>query len=191
MHFILDCDDVLLDWQRGFRHWIYANHGIKPEARGPMSWSLFKWLGVPEARCMELIADFNASQAFGELYAMDGAIDAVAKLHQAGHRLTVLTSCSADPVVLARRKENLQRVFGVMIERVICLALGESKAGWLEVLKSGIWIEDNYKNAMVGSDAGHITYMMRRRHNRADEATATNRSITWIDDWRPVVSLFS
>ncbi|MER9833409.1 hypothetical protein NKJ28_00330 [Mesorhizobium sp. M0145] len=181
---------MLLDWQRGFRLWLRANHDIIPNQGGPSSWSLAAWLGVTEARSFELIAGFNASQAFGELYAMDGAIDAVAKLHQAGHRLTVLTSCSADSVVLKRRKENLRRVFGVMIERVICLALGESKAGWLEVLKSGIWIEDNYKNAMVGMKAGHKTFMMRRRHNRADELT-TDSKIVWIDDWRPVISLFS
>lgn len=165
VHFILDCDDVLLDWQRGFRHWIFANCGIRPEVRGPRSWSLFKWLGVPEARCLELIADFNASQAFGELYAMDGAIDAVAKLHQAGHKMTVLTSCSADPVTIQRRKINLQQVFGVMIE-------------------------DNYKNAMLGVERGNKTFMLQRRHNRDDELTTDSR-IVWIDDWRPVISLFS
>ncbi|WP_287177941.1 hypothetical protein [Mesorhizobium sp.] len=190
MHFILDCDDVLLDWQRGFRHWVYANHGIKPSAKGPKSWSLFTWLGQPEARCMELIAAFNASQGFGELYAMDGAIDAVAKLHAAGHRMTVLTSCSADPVAVRRRKQNLRQVFGVMLNRVVCLDLGESKAGWLEVLNDGIWIEDNYKNAMMGLKAGHKTFMMRRRHNRDDEK-ATDSRIVWIDNWRPIVSLFS
>ncbi|UVK46781.1 hypothetical protein BPNPMPFG_002490 [Mesorhizobium sp. AR07] len=189
VHFILDCDDVLLDWQRGFRQWVYANHGIKPEAKGPKSWSLAKWLGVPEARCMELIIDFNSTQAFGELYAMDGAIDAVHKLHQAGHHITVLTSCSGDAVTFARRRANLQRVFGTMVERVVCLALGESKRGWLDVLKQGVWVEDNYKNAMVGVEAGHDTYMMRRRHNRSDEPDAYP-AITWVDDWRPILSLF-
>jgi FMN phosphatase YigB (HAD superfamily) len=191
VHFILDCDDVLLDWQRGFRAWVYAHHGIRPEAKGPKSWSLFTWLGVPEARCMELIADFNASQAFGELYPMDGAIEAVAMLHQAGHQITVLTSCSADPLTIARRKENLQRVFGTMVERVICLALGESKRGWLDVLVAGVWVEDNYKNAMVGADAGHTAFMLRRRHNRDDEHKEPDDSpLVWLDDWQPILSTF-
>lgn len=190
MHFILDCDDVLLDWRRGFRHWIFANYGIKPASDPSISWGLAAWLGVPEARSMELIAEFNGSQAFGELYAMDGAIDAVAKLHAAGHRMTVLTSCSADPVAVRRRKQNLRQVFGVMLNRVVCLDLGESKAGWLEVLNGGIWIEDNYKNAMMGLKAGHKTFMMRRRHNRDDEKDTDSR-IVWIDDWRPIISLFS
>ncbi|RWF33746.1 hypothetical protein [Mesorhizobium sp.] len=191
MHFILDCDGVLLDWTRGFRHWVHANHGIKPSASGPRSWSLFNWLGLPEERCFELITEFNASQAFGELYAQGDAPEAMAKLKAAGHKLTVLTSCSDDPVALQRRKQNLDREFAGIFDRVICLALRESKAKWLEVLERGIWIEDNYKNAMIGSDAGHTTFMLRHLHNAEDEKSASNRSITWVDNFAPIVSLFS
>ncbi|WP_191126164.1 hypothetical protein [Mesorhizobium sp. B2-1-2] len=190
MHFILDCDGVLLDWTRGFRHWVFANHGIKPSASGPRTWSLFNWLGLPEERCFELIQQFNASQAFGELYPIDGAKEAVAKLKAAGHKLTVLTSCSDDPVALRRRKDNLDREFDGALDRVICLALRESKTAWLEVLRGGIWIEDNYKNAMMGVNAGHKTFMLRHRHNAEDERTTDSR-IQWVDNWRPIVSLFS
>ncbi|MER9524047.1 HAD family hydrolase [Mesorhizobium sp. M0292] len=181
---------MLLDWTRGFRHWVFAHHGIKPSAQGPKSWSLFNWLGLPEARCFELINQFNACQAFGELHPIAGAKDAILKLKAAGHKLTVLTSCSADPLTLLRRKENLDREFDGAFARVICLALRESKADWLQVLKGGIWVEDNYKNAMMGVEAGHKTLMLRHLDNRDDEKTTDSR-ITWVDDWRPIVSLFS
>lgn len=190
MHFILDCDGVLLDWTRGFRHWVFANHGIKPSASGPKSWSLFQWLGLPEDRCFELIQQFNASQAFGELYPIAGAKEAITKLKAAGHKLTVLTSCSDDPVALKRRRQNLDNEFDGAFNRIICLALREPKAPWLEVLRGGIWIEDNYKNAMMGVNAGHKTLMLRHRHNEEDERS-TDPRIQWIDDWRPVISLFS
>lgn len=190
MHFIIDCDDVLLDWQRGFRSWLFANHGMRPDPDGPSSWSLAEWLGVPESRCLDLITGFNESDAFGGLHAFPDAIEAIAALKRAGHRLTVLTSCSSNPAVVNRRRENLRRQFDYAIDRIICLDLGETKKDWLDVLRTGIWIEDNYRNAMMGLHAGNDTFMMRRRHNRADEPNS-HPHIKWVDDWRPIVSLFS
>ena len=190
MHFMLDCDDVLLDWLTGFRKWLYASYEIHPDVRGPSTWSLASWLGQTDERSFELIEQFNNSQAFGELLPCPDAVEGVATLRAAGHRLTVLTSCSADHHVTKLRKENLRREFDGAFDRVICLPLGESKATWLDVLRPGIWVEDNYKNALIGANAGNKTFMMRRRHNRADEATSDQR-IAWLDDWRPLVSLFS
>ncbi|WP_195178903.1 hypothetical protein [Mesorhizobium sp. INR15] len=181
---------MLLDWTGGFRHWVSVNHGIEPSASGPKSWSLFNWLGLPEARCFELIAEFNASQSFGQLSALPGAKEAVAKLKAAGHKLTVLTSCSDDPAAVARRRQNLDGEFDGAFQRIICLALRESKDHWLEVLRGGVWIEDNYKNAMMGVNAGHKTIMLRHLHN-ADDERSTDSRIHWVDDWRPIVSLFS
>lgn len=190
MHFIFDCDGVLLDWTGRFRDWVFVNHGIASNAKGPRSWSLFEWLGQPEARCFELIQEFNASESFGTLSALPGAKEGIAKLKRAGHRLTVLTSCSDDPLALQRRRQNLDGEFDGAFSRIICLALRESKTKWLEVLRGGIWIEDNYKNAMMGVEAGHKTFMLRHLHNRDDERTSDSR-IVWVDNFAPIVSLFS
>jgi FMN phosphatase YigB (HAD superfamily) len=190
VHFILDCDDVLLDWIRGFRSWLFDTYRITPTAPAPSSWSLAEWTGVTESRCRELIAEFNASERFGLLNAIPEAVSAVARLKARGHKLTVLTSCSADPAIVGRRRENLNREFYGAFERVICLGLGEPKSMWLAVLRRGIWIEDNYKNALAGHNAGHETIMMRRSHNREDEF-ASIPHIRWVDDWRSIVSSFA
>lgn len=190
VHFILDCDDVLLDWIRGFKSWLFDAKGIKPTTSAPTSWSLAEWLGMIDSRCYELIAEFNASEKFAQLNAIPDAVGAVVALKAHGHKLTVLTSCSADPVTISRRRENLNREFDGAFDRVICLGLGEPKSNWLEVLRGGIWIEDNYKNAMAGYKAGHKTIMMRRSHNREDEGSSIPH-ITWVDDWRPIISSFT
>lgn len=190
VHFILDCDDVLLDWIRGFRTWLFDTCRIKPVADAPASWSLAEWLGMRDDRCRELISEFNASEKFGQLNAIPDAVSAIGALKARNHRLTVLTSCSADPAIVNRRRENLDREFDGAFDRVICLGLGELKSKWLEVLRNGIWIEDNYKNAVAGHNAGHKTIVMRRNHNREDERTSI-RHITWVDDWRPILSSFT
>lgn len=181
-HVILDCDDVLLDWLGGFRFWL-ADRIENVPADPPSTWSLATWLGVSDDRCHRLVAEFNDSWFFGRLGPMPGAVDAVTALRDRGCTLTVLTSCSHEPSVAKHRLENLDAIFDRSFDRVVCLGLGESKAKWLSALRHGIWVEDNYKNALHGLTAGHRTYMVRRSHNRADEIQS-NPEITWIDDLR-------
>lgn len=189
MHFILDCDDVLLNWLAGFRAHLGRRHGIVPVA-GPSSWDMAPWLGTSTERTLELIEEFNSSEEFGQLGPVDGAFAAVRHLHDRGNRLTVITSCADDPAIIARRHENLRRVFGSSIDRVICVALGQSKRSWLDVLRPGIWIEDNYDNAIQGYEAGNKTFVMRRTHNRAQEMSS-NPHLIWADDWQSIISHFS
>ena len=185
-HIILDCDDVLLDWIGGFRAFLREHFWtISVPEEGPNNWSLANWLGIPDERCLLLIETFNATKKFGQLQPMPGAVEAIAAIKAKGYAMTVLTSCSDDPAVAVRRRQNLAAVYGDTFKRVVCLGLGESKSTWLTALKTGIWIEDNYKNALAGMMAGHRTYMMRRSHNRADERQS-HSAITWIDDLQSI-----
>lgn len=190
LHILLDCDDVLLDWIGGFRAYVHAAEGVIPTAPAPSSWDMSEWLGLTSERTVELIQEFNSHHWFGHLEARADALRCVAALKNMGHRLTVLTSCSDDPAIVGRRRRNLERAFGNVFEAIICLPLGQSKAPWLGILEKGIWVEDNYKNGLAGNAAGHKTFMLRRSHNRADEQR-DHRSITWIDDLQPIVSLLS
>lgn len=177
-HFIFDCDDVLLDWVGGFRNYLVLS-GFAPKTRTPNDWSMAEWLGISDAEVMRLIERFNSSPAFGELAAYEDALAVVQELKAEGHTLTVLTSCSDDPAIVQRRAQNLTLRFGDAFPRLICLPLGRSKLEWLEVLRPGIWVEDNYKNAMIGHTVGHRTFAMRRSHNRRHEVAGD--VITWAD----------
>ncbi len=190
MHFMIDCDDVLLSWQDGFREYLRDLHGICADPLGPASWDMSRWLGVSEKRCLDLISEFNGSPKFGNLTAVPGAYAAIRWLKDRGNRLTVISSCSDDPEIVARRTNNLRRVFGDAIDRVICVGLGQSKRTWLDVLRPGIWIEDNYQNALQGFAAGNKTFIMRRNHNRHLES-ASNPHLIWCDDWQELISHFS
>lgn len=189
-HIILDCDDVLLDWCRGFRSWLFYAHGITPVRDAPQEWDLSAWLGLTAKRTFELVSAFNDTPNFGRLSALPEAVSAIQALKGFGHTLSVLTSCSDSAYAVAARQRNLQSEFGDVFDRVICLPLGQSKADWLGVMRPAVWIEDNYKHALAGANAGHRSYVMRRSHNRADEMTS-DRRVTWLDDWRPILSLFS
>lgn len=189
-HVILDCDDVLLDWMGGFRAFVEKITGVVPDPAGPNSWEMGEWLGMPDDIIFELIRNFNASPDFGQLDARFDALLTLPAFHRMGHKLTVLTSCSDDPITVQRRRENLHAHFGDIFQQVICMPLRESKKNWLNILERGIWVEDNYKNGTLGHGCGHRTFMVRRCHNRAHEMPG-DPIVTWVDDLRPILSIFN
>lgn len=185
---IFDCDDVLLDWQNGFRDWLWKTKGIHLSKAGPRSWDMDEWVGQP---ARPLIEEFNASADFGYLTPCLGARQAVAKFYEKGHRLHVVTACSTDPVIEERRTKNLDALFGDVFTSIVCVPLGFAKTEALErILKftsqRPVWIEDNYKNCLMGVELGFDCWMFRRNHNRADEDFVRS-DVTWTNDFEPIL----
>ena len=168
---IFDCDGVLLDWERGFKHWVQEHYpAYQFASEYPASWELGAWIGCGPTQAMNLIQQFNQSEAFGRLLPMPHADETLYTVYRCHQPIYVLTSCSADPAVRRRRAENLERRFPTPIARVICLDLGVSKLQTLHafytIFGECIWVEDNYENAMRGVEVGHRSFLLRRPHNR-------------------------
>lgn len=190
MNILIDCDDVLLDWQRGFRSWLRDTHAINPHPSGPLSWQMTGWLGLPEDECLSLVKQFNSSADFGSLFPISDSINAIRHLRDKGHSLYVITSCGAEPEQTTTRQRNLLQHFGDAFDEVICVPLGVSKATHLATFEPSVWIEDNYHNALCGLSYGHKPFMLRRNHNRHDE-TNSHSDIAWVDDWWELISRLS
>lgn len=179
---LLDCDDVLLDWIGGFR--MFANEKLDAWVEGePQSWHMGEWLGTTDEVAFELVQEFNASPAFGNLSPVKGAVELVHSLVAAKHLLHVVTSCSSDQATVTMRRKNLDVVFGPRaFESIHCLDLGEPKAKLLRAWRPGaVWVEDNYKNAIMGAECGHLTYLRARPHN-AEYRTIHDERISWFTD---------
>ncbi|UUV43245.1 phosphatase [Rhodobacter phage RcCWillis] len=186
---IFDCDDVLLDWQDGFRSWMLRNHGLVLDQSGPSSWNMDEWVGAP---ALPFVKQFNSSIAFGDLSAYAGAKRAVSALYASGHNLHVITACSDDPATIRRRELNLDRIFGDVFTSIICVPLGASKADALVNLPTGVWIEDNVDHALTGHKIGHKAFVLRRNHNFARENATCNLSgLHWVDDFEPILREFA
>lgn len=186
---LLDCDGVLLEWDRSFSRWVRTRTGAQPCYRGPQSWNLAEWLGCDDAEALEMVTAFNSSPEFGYLWPCINAVQGVFRLVEDGHALHVITSCSDSPEAQRRRYENLVRCFGDVFNTVICLPLGGEKAGILKRFPPGcIWVEDNYGHAVAGREAGHHTFMIHRSHNQAHRA-GSDPMIRWVSTWEDIVSL--
>lgn len=191
-HVIVDCDGVLLKWEDGFRAYLLAKFGWPPEQidpAGPDNWSLGKWLGLPEVTIRELNVEFNTSEKFEELAVYEGVRNALYHIRDAGHLITILTSCGVTSATVAMRKRNLRYILGEKDE-IICLPLGTSKGDWLHEYDPGVYVEDNYDHAQKGVLCGHKCFVLRRSHNRHQEKTCLG-NVQWIDNWLPIVSLLT
>lgn len=186
---IFDCDDVLLNWQRGFTDWMFDFHQIQLDPAGPQSWDMNLWVGQ---NALPFVQQFNASPDFGNLQACEGSQQAIARLYAAGHSIHVITACSDHPEAIARREANLDRVFGDVFSSIICIPLGGKKADALRSLPLGAWIEDNVDHALTGREIGHRTFIMRMNHNFAREGLLCDvLDLEWIDDFEPVLNAFT
>jgi len=186
---ILDCDDVLLDWIGGFRQ--YAATRLQRAVEGePQSWHMGEWLGTTDEVAFELVEEFNASEHFGNLKAVEGAREVVeiwkllTRERNANFSLHVVTSCSSDPKTVAMRRGNLERLFGRdTFETIHCLDLGQPKKKLLQAWSSdSVWVEDNYKNALMGADLGLATYIRKRPHN-AEYQDLHDERLSWFEHW--------
>jgi FMN phosphatase YigB (HAD superfamily) len=181
---LLDCDDVLLDWIGGFRQ--YAATRLQHTVTGePQSWNMGDWLGTTNEVAFELIEEFNASPHFGRLEAVEGSQRIIEDMHVDDDvRLHVITSCSSDAATVALRRENLELCFGKdTFDSIHCLDLGQSKLKILQAWAPGaLWIEDNYKNAMLGIEAGHTVLIRKRPHNKEFQHLHDER-LTWFGQW--------
>lgn len=183
---ILDVDDVLLDWSASFLRYANWKYRAKPVKEQPDSWHLSEYFGVASEVIHEWVKDFNSSPHFCDLAALPGAKHAVSHFAKNGHPIFAVSSCWGNMQTPILRQTNLFSHFGNVFSEIMCLPLGADKTPYLAGIADGIWVEDNYTNAVAGHAAGHKTFMMRRPHNRSLESSSIPE-IEWIDSWKPVI----
>lgn len=192
-HFIFDCDDVLLNWIGSFTVFL-SKRGYAPNSKGPDSWDMSYWIGCTPEEARQLIVDFNASDNFSKLPAVDGAFETVWHLYDAGHTLSILTAFGDSEQAKTDREENLRRAFTRDDQYPFLftkgLPLGASKMAALgdyakaPIMESFVFIEDNYTHAESGIANGIKSFCVRRPHNRSAERDNPDSRVIWIDKVR-------
>ena len=186
---LFDCDDVLLDLIGGFGHWLRNEKGLKTNGDRPDDWNMSNWMGVSYEKSMEFIAEHNnTSENFGLLEPVPGAVKGVHGLYEQGYDLVIVTAYSTEPVCVRRRHENLDRVFGDVFSAVHCVPLGTKKTDYLRMYDPTTWVEDNYKNAILGKQEGHTPIILRQPHNEKFEAEDPDGA-HWVSEWSEIESL--
>lgn len=164
---IYDCDGVLLDWTNGFRSFLKDAEGIEADPAGPSQYNMMTWIGTDDRSfVIDLVNRFNSGEGdyFANLEAVPGAVRGVNILREAGYLDSVLTACNTDPKTVSGRKANLDRIFGGF-EELTCIDLMASKRPHLSNTRPSWFVEDNRKNAQIGTETGHNVILIDYPHN--------------------------
>ena len=188
---ILDADDVLLDFMPGFDRYV-RSLGFNPDPAGPGQFDLSPWLGVDRLTAAKTIHDFihYDDTGFDRLDAIPGAQQALERLQEVGHRVVVVSSFSDDPRILARRRDNIERLFGhEVFDDIIGLPLGSPKSSVLSRLPHAPFVDDLPRNVIAAREIGHHGILMRAHHNGDAFAPGVHGDLLKCDSWQDVMRI--
>ena len=139
---ILDCDDILLDYRKGFNT---AYPGFENEHIYPKEKNLL----------------FCKSKAFANLEPSEFAVEFVKALKSMGYKISIVTSVSYEKGVEEKRLENLANVFGPnTFDKIYVLGYFESKADALSKFPKSFFIDDMARNFI---DSPHINIYKKKK----------------------------
>jgi phosphoglycolate phosphatase-like HAD superfamily hydrolase len=179
-----DVDSTVLDFNAKWEGFV-RDRGIAIPHEGFLQGHcrLTDALGIDEAVEMKLVTEFFGSDHFYNLPAVEGAPEALQRLHSEGWRFVAVTACPNGEAVVAGRRGNLERALGVPFDAVHTTGVGGCKRDVLSMFAPTVWVEDHYQNAVTGHELGYRTFLIDQTHNRHHEALMTR-----VGNWSEIAS---
>jgi hypothetical protein len=131
---------------------------------------------IDPAEASKLVQEFFHAPTFGNLPALEGAVEAVQHLRREGWEFVAITAC--PEFVHHQRHRNLVHVFGIEFRDVLYSGFGGCKKDILTGFAPSVWVEDNVGHAEIGVGLGYNTFLINQLHNRDKETSATR-----VDTW--------
>ena len=179
---IVDVDEVLLRWTEGLSDFLCKYWGIETKGT-PTSWEVKYWIGCSEQTALEFIRCFNEeSDEFGELKPIQGAVEAIQELREAGYEIYCVTASCTGTEGKRSRVFNLLELFGNVFEDIYFVPLKGCKEEVLSKFPKGsYYIEDNMINIVKGASLGLKTVQFVRPHNEKYCHSEAPRFDSWVD----------
>jgi hypothetical protein len=164
---LLDVDGVLLDWLSGFEIYLLQQ---APELHRDFTGleqadNLEQLLGMTDDQMHEWIDRFHHDDRFEYLTPLPGAQKALQVLSDWCH-MSCITASGSSTLSSQMRKRNLYAVFGNVFQDIICVDRSIDKPAHLASYDPGYWVEDQLKNAHMGVQAGHVSFLMDAPYNK-------------------------
>jgi len=181
----IDCDGVLLNWEKGFDEWM-STQGFKKHVDDHYEIHMNYWMN--KGQCDVLVKIFNESAWMRYLEPMQSAVENVKRIADMGYKFHVITSQTLDKKANQLREENLKEVFGDVFQKIECLDTGADKDEALSKIPEGtIWIEDKPANAELGAEMGLVALLLDLPHNSM--YNESNSSVQRVKDWTEIYNV--
>lgn len=185
---VTDADGCFLYWEHGFHMWMVSK-GYAATTNG--FYNVEDKYGISAEEAAHLSDAFNESAALRRLPPVKDAIKYIRKLHEDhGFVFHCITAIPNTKDMYEARKENIENLFGkTAFER---LTLCGNSANKKELLKEYegtgcYWIEDLYKNALMGLEFGMQPLLMDRHYNK----NYSHEKITRVNNWKEIYNIIT
>jgi hypothetical protein len=157
---LTDVDGVLLNFMPTFETWV-RGLGIAPVFR--QGRTIAEYFNISEDQASQMVEAFVHDERMEYLEAFPAALEVLPRLYEAGWRFVAVTAIPTEPEIIARRRRNLERVFGLPFEAVHCVGYDGDKTNILGAYRPTVWVEDNIGHAAVGATLGHRSFLIDPR----------------------------
>ncbi len=188
---LTDVDGVLLDLHDALKRFMAEEKGISlTEEQWKSTYYIHKILGISREEEQEIIVDFYHSDYFRNIPALPHAVETVQALRDEGWRFIVVTAAiqelARQDIELTRqnRIHNLETVFGKnTFDEYFITEVHGCKSGVLKQFNQAVWVEDSVKNALIGDDCGHVSFVMNSDYYKEGD---NHKSLPVANDWRDI-----
>jgi 5'(3')-deoxyribonucleotidase len=182
---LTDIDDTTVNWASEFERYLrQTKQHLVPDESLQKFHNIEEWLHCTLEETRQLIYDFNhIDYIWRDLPPLPHAVEAIEELTNMGYKFVAITACSQDESTLEGRWNNLRTYFDDAFVDCIAVGLGQSKLEYLKKYDPTYWVEDKFKHAMSGIEAGHKSFLIDYEHNRQFE----DDRITRVSDWSEIV----
>jgi FMN phosphatase YigB (HAD superfamily) len=179
MKYILtDVDDTVLRFAEPFEEWVMAQ-GIKINQGWRKTYDIRDMIASDSREDHLALIKGYAEAHRGSQPAVDCAAEVIPHLQKQGYRFVAITACGNDQKFREERIRNLEKAFGFTWDAVHTVSMQGSKRAALALYPPSIWVEDNFKHAVVGADLGHRSFILTRPHNEGLSDERVSRVSCW------------
>ncbi|MDR0726674.1 MAG: hypothetical protein LBF37_01270 [Rickettsiales bacterium] len=187
MRIALDCDETLLfagqslsDYYRS----VTDKDVNMPADIWSSQWSV--WNG-DKIRWKEWFNTWINSEWYSELPTFPGALAAVAQLKADGHQLFVVSAGLSTAT--ARRRANLEKVFGPVFDDVIVVNSSDEKKAVLADLDIDVFIDDDIKNLISAAPIPGIAIRQSANMHQIGTINPLPDNVQVADNWQDIIRI--
>lgn len=159
---IVDIDDVIMPWAAQV-HQACLDAGLNPEGKTWTQWNMWEDYGCNKDQWVEVVGSLAVAGGLYHSQPYPGAVEALWRLHDAGHEIHLVTARGFHNNALQIREWTHEWVYDNNIPGKLTFA--EDKGEVAKKIGATHAIDDRVENAEAMQKAGVDVYLVSQPHN--------------------------
>jgi hypothetical protein len=184
---LTDIDGCVLNWEKAFVLWMSLTKGLNP-IRSSV-YGIDELYGISKNDAVEYVEEFNSSEYFKKIPPFYDSVKYMKKLNEEfGYSFIGITAIGKSNKKYKVRKENLKSFYGDIFYDLYTTTHHSDKSEVLLNFEGSncYWIEDVYKNALVGLKYNLNPILIKQSYNNFEH---TDEKIKTVNSWKEIYKI--